>query len=125
MRRLAAPAVLAVLAGALAACSGHAPVTGTVAGVAHAVCPPPAPARRLLLPPEAASRRLVVYVLRGHRTVATQVLRPPGQSGGRYRLTLLPGRYRLVVPLSGSQARFVTVRAGATVTENFLHTCLL
>lgn len=125
MRRLAAPAVLAVLAGALAACSGRAPVTGTAAGVAERMCPPPARAGRPLLPPEAASQRLVVYVLRGHRTVATQVVRPSGQSGGRYRLTLPPGRYRLVVPLSGSQARLVTVRAGAAVTENFLHACLL
>jgi len=103
------------LIASLGACGrdpGHSEPRVTVAGIAAACAGPP----------RAGARPVTVFAWRGNRIVATQVVRAK-VGGGRYRLTLPPGRYLIGARGSGDDARLVVLHPHQAVTVNFLSQC--
>lgn len=115
MKRIpAAAAGLALVAG-LGACGsgpGHSAARGTITGIAAACAGPPG----------AAQRPVTVFAWRGNRIVTTQVVHFK-TGGGRYRLSLSPGRYLIGAPRSGTESRLVVLHPRQTVTANFPGQC--
>jgi hypothetical protein len=104
-----------VLVAGLGACGGRtspAVPRATVTGIAAACAGPPG----------ASHRPAAVFAWRGGRIVATQVVHS-AVGGGRYRLSLPPGRYLIGARGSGDGAHAVTLRPGATLTVNFPNMC--
>jgi len=100
-----------------AACSGpsvkHRAEHGAISGMAT-------PCVGAAKPGQAS---VTIYARRGGRVVASRrvvLTKPPGNP---YRMMLAPGTYVISAPASGLAARKVAIRAGLTVTINFLPSC--
>lgn len=111
-------AVIALTA-SLSACGSHAvrsaarsSARGTVTGIAAACAGPPG----------VTMRPVTVFAWHDGRIVTTQVVHGK-VAGGRYRLSLPPGRYLIGAPRSGTESRLVVLRPSQIVTVNFPSQC--
>ena len=123
MRGRAVIAAAMTLAALASACSTHAthlvpvpePSSGTVAGFAELCSGLPPTMLRPSPPP------MTVYAQQHGRTIASQGL--PG-AGGRYHLSLAPGRYVISAPKSEDPPRTITLHSGETFTVDFPNHCM-
>lgn len=92
--------------------TGHSAPRGTITGLAAACAGPPGALRQ----------PVTVFAWRDNRIVTTQVVHFK-VGGGRYRLTLSPGRYLIGARGSGADARLVVLHPRQTVTVNFPGQC--
>ena len=114
IRRASVPAVAALLAAGLAACSQTSGLdSGTVSGVA-------APCVGIT---KASQAKVTVYARHNGRIVKSERVVLTKSYGSPYRLTLPPAAYVISAPQSYLPARTVSVQAGGTIIVNFLPSC--
>jgi len=115
MKRTPAAVAWIALIANLCACGSHAgqpAPRGTITGIAAACAGPP----------RAGLRPVTVFAWRDNRIVTAQVVHAK-VGGGRYRLTLPPGRYLIGARGSGDESRLVVLHPRQTVTVNFPNQC--
>jgi hypothetical protein len=121
------PAVVAVVAltASLGACGsepGHSAPRGTATGRSVPRGTIAGLAAPCTGPPGAPRQPVTVFAWRDKRIVTTQVVHFKA-GGGRYRLTLPPGRYLIGARGTGGDARLVVLHPRQTVTVNFPSQC--